>query len=91
MAEGCGGCSAAAGGLGERPVRLGTLNSRQVRFVYLITYSQADLGIVPTREEIQKLFWTVFQTLIFLVLSKWYNGCVAKKDIGVVAFIITWL
>ena len=55
MAEDCGGCSAAAGGLGERPVRLRTLNSRQVRFVYLITYSQADLDIVPTREEFSRI------------------------------------
>ena len=35
----------------ERGVSLATLHSRQVRFVYLITYSQADLDLVPTREE----------------------------------------
>ena len=27
------------------------LNSRRVRLVYLLTYSQADLELVPTREE----------------------------------------
>ena len=35
----------------ERAVSLATLHSRQVRLVYLITYSQADLDLVPTREE----------------------------------------
>ena len=35
----------------ERTVSLATLHSRQVRLVYLITYSQADLDLVPTREE----------------------------------------
>ena len=35
----------------ERGVSLATLHSRQVRFVYLITYSQTDLDLVPTREE----------------------------------------
>ena len=55
MAEDCGDCSAAAGGLGKGPVRLGTLNSRQVRFVYSITYSQADLDIVRTREEFSRI------------------------------------
>ena len=35
----------------ERGVSLATLHSHQVRFVYLITYSQADLDLVPTREE----------------------------------------
>ena len=55
MAEDCSGCSATAGGLGERPVRLGTLNFRQVRFVYLITYSQANLHIVPTQEEFSRI------------------------------------
>ena len=55
MAEDCGGCSAAAGGLGERPVGLGTLNSCQVRFVYLITYSQANLHSVLTQEEFSRI------------------------------------
>ena len=35
----------------EGAVSLVTLHSRQVRFVYLITYSQPDLDLVPTREE----------------------------------------
>ena len=35
----------------ERAVSLATLHSCQVRLVYLITYSQADLDLVPTREE----------------------------------------
>ena len=35
----------------KRAVSLATLHSHQVRFVYLITYSQADLDLVPTREE----------------------------------------
>ena len=35
----------------ERAVPLATLHFRQVRLVYLITYSQADLDLVPTREE----------------------------------------
>ena len=39
----------------ERGVSLATLHSRQVRFVYLITYSQADLDLVPTREVWQSL------------------------------------
>ena len=42
-------------GESERSAACGTLNSRQVRFVYLITYSQADLDLVPTREEFSRI------------------------------------
>ena len=45
----------------ERVASLATLNSRQVRFVYLITYSQADLDLVPTREEFSSIVLEVVQ------------------------------
>ena len=32
-----------------------TLNSRRVRLVYLLTYSQADLELVPSREEFSRI------------------------------------
>ena len=34
---------------------LPTLNSRQVRIVYLVTYSQANLEFVPTWEEFSRI------------------------------------
>ena len=39
----------------ERSLPLESLTTRQVRSVYLITYSQADLEVVPTREEFSRL------------------------------------
>ena len=49
----------------ERGVSLATLHSRQVRFVYLITYSQADLDLVPTREEFSSCFGQFFKRRSF--------------------------
>ena len=39
----------------ERSLPLESLTTRQVRSVYLITYSQADLEVVPTRKELSRL------------------------------------
>ena len=40
---------------------LGSLMSRQVRHIYLLTYSRANLELVPTREEFSRLVLDSFQ------------------------------
>ena len=42
---------------------LATLHSRQVRLVYLITYSQADLDLVPAREEFSAIVLDSFSNI----------------------------
>ena len=37
------------------------LSSRQVRSVYLIPYSQADVDVVPTREELSRVVLDSFK------------------------------
>ena len=51
----------------EREVGSGSsegLNSRDVRRVYLITYSQANLEIVPTREAFARIILDAFENAV---------------------------
>ena len=51
----------------EREVSSGSsegLNSRDVRRVYLITYSQANLDIVPTREAFARIILDAFENAV---------------------------
>ena len=69
----------------ERAVSLATLHSHQVRFVYLITYSQADLDLVPTREEFSAIVLDSFSNTdpsSPLEVVQWACSKEEHRDVG---------
>ena len=62
----------------------------KVRSVYLLTYSQADLSTVPTREDFAHMVLEAFSKREQTANPKFCSGSAAKKNTSVKGFTITW-